>query len=93
MAIAGSGDARLPFPQESFGDSDAFAAPDRVSVHITDFQGNPDCDLRVFDPSNRQQLDRAAARPGADTVKLDAKGTQTVYLNNEYCGAYVSASS
>jgi hypothetical protein len=63
MAIAGSGDARLPFPQESFGDSDAFAAPDRVSVHITDFQGNPGLRSAALRP-----IQRTAARQSGGTT-------------------------
>lgn len=93
-AIAGSGLAKLPFHVEGFGDSDAFAAPAQVMVHVTDFLGNPGgCDLRLFDPSNGQQLDKATAKPGAETVKLDPRGITTVYLHNEYCDNDVSASS
>ena len=83
--IAGSGVLALPFTQEGFGDSDVFAAPAQVMLNVTDFLGSPDCDLRLFDPSNGQQLDRATARPGGETVKLDSKGIKSVYLHNE-CG-------
>ena len=40
-----------------------------------------------------QQLDKATAKPGAETVKLDPRGIKTVYLHNEYCDNDVSASS
>ena len=48
---------------------------------------------RLFDPSNGQQLDKATAKPGAETVKLHPRGITTVYLHNEYCDNDVSASS
>jgi len=93
-AIAGSGVAKLPFHVDGFGDTDAFAAPAQVTVHVTDFLGNPGgCDLRLLDPSDGQQLDKATAKPGAETVKLDPRGIKTVYLHSEYCDNDVSASS
>jgi hypothetical protein len=92
--VAGSGAAVLPFVQEGFGDTDAFSAPDRVSVQVTDFGGDANgCDLRLFDPSNAQELDKVTAKPGAATVQLDPRGSKRVYLHNRYCVSHLSASS
>ena len=90
--LAGSGTTALPFTQEAGSDTDAFTAPAAgVSVQVKDYIGNTDCVLRLFDAANGQELDLATAKPGADTVTLDANGRTTVYIGRAYCVIRVSA--
>jgi eukaryotic-like serine/threonine-protein kinase len=91
-ALTGSGTATLPFAMpELSGDSDVFAAPARVSVQVQDFDGSPECRLALHDPADGGALDIATAKPGADTVVLDAGGRRTAYLADNPCSVMVSA--
>jgi hypothetical protein len=89
----GSGTATLPFFQEQERDTDAFTAPPHgVRAEVTNFQGGSQCALRLFDPTNGQELDYKPATPQQDTVALDPAGRSHVYLFDDNCSVRVSAS-
>jgi hypothetical protein len=39
------------------GDSEVFAAPARVAVHVKDWHGDSPCDFRLYDPAGGDELD------------------------------------
>jgi hypothetical protein len=89
---AGSGDLSLPATVEaSRGQTDAFTAPDLVSIQVVDFSGDSSCTIRLYDPSNAQLLDSGLTAPGNDTVKLDPRGAKTAYVYPDDCGVRISS--
>jgi Caspase domain len=93
VPLAGSGHTRLPFTAaiSSPGDTDAFAAPPQVAVHVKDYYGDTSCELRLYDPADGTELDFATAKPGADTVTLSTGGRARAYVGTEDCAFQVSA--
>jgi hypothetical protein len=94
VALPGTGTDTLPFSidQSGAGDSAVFAAPASVAVRVKDWQGNPSCDFRLYDPASGGQLDFATATRGQnDAVTLNSAGHKSAYLALENCGVDVSA--
>jgi Caspase domain len=93
-ALPGSGTLKLPFAwnQSGAGDTDAFAAPAKVAVQVTDFRGSQ-CTFTLTDPTDGRPLDyKTATRGTNDTVTLDPRGSKTVYLSTDSpCVSQVSA--
>jgi hypothetical protein len=92
---AGPGHATLPFAWLGAGDSDAFAAPAKVGVHVDDYAGSPDCTITLSDPASGQLVDSKTATPGQDndTVTLDPGGLKTVYVSDLDCKIRVTTAS
>ena len=94
VPLQGTGTVHLPFTidQSDAGDSEVFAAPARVAVHVKNWHGDQSCEFRLFDPASGDQLDFATATRGQnDTVTLDPGGRQQAYLALNGCGVQVSA--
>lgn len=93
--LAGSGDAKLPFSWGQYGDTDAFATSARVTVRVSDYQGNSSCKITLRDPADGQVLESKSATPGQDndTVTLDAAGRSTAYLSQLLCFVQVSSAA
>ena len=95
VALPGTGTIKLPFPFEHLGDGDtaAFAAPGGVAVHVTDFQGNGECEFSLHDATNGRAVAYAMAKQGNgnDTVTLSPGQTRRVFLRSANCAGEVSA--
>jgi caspase domain-containing protein len=94
VALPGTGSVNLPFTidQSGIGNSEVFAAPARVAVHVKDWHGNSSCNFRIYDPANGDELDFATATQGQnDAVTLNPGGRKTAYLALSDCGVNVSA--
>ena len=95
VALPGTGTIKLPFPFEHLGDGDtaAFAAPGPVAVHVTDFQGNGECEFSLHDATNGRAVAYAMAKQGNgnDTVTLSPGQTRRVFLRSANCMGEVSA--
>jgi caspase domain-containing protein len=90
--FAGSGAAVLPFTQEQNGDTNAFTASARgVVVQVKDPKGGQNCTLRLFDPTNGQELDVAKWSTGMGAVTLNPNGRTSVYIFDDNCVIGVSA--
>jgi hypothetical protein len=94
VALPGTGTEILPFSidQSGAGDSEVFAAPARVAVHVKDWHGGGSCDFRLYDPASGVELDFVTATQGKnETVTLAPSGRKTAYLALSDCGVEVSA--
>ena len=94
VPLRGTGAAHLPFimDQSDPGDSDVFTAPAGVAVHVTNWYGNPSCELRLYDPASGDLVDfQTATRGQKETVTLDPGGRKHVYLALAGCTVQVSA--
>jgi hypothetical protein len=91
-AVAGPGSAQLPLAWPAGGDSDAFAAPARLAVQVTDYAGGSDCLITLRDANNGQPIDFQTATSQRDnnTVVLNAAGHPTAYLSNLQCTVRIS---
>jgi hypothetical protein len=91
--LAGPGTNNLPFSwdQVGAGDTNAFAAPSAVAVHITSFHGRPACKVALYDPADGKIIGSATATPGNDTVVLDTHGAHAAYLRLNFCSVQVHA--
>jgi hypothetical protein len=89
-AVPGPGNHKLPFNWEQHGDSDAFTAPARVTVQVTD--ASTGCTITLSDPANGQAIDFQHAEKGKanNTVKFDVSGHPTAYLSEPNCAVRVS---
>ena len=90
-AVAGPGSDKLPLAWNQQGDSDAFIAPARVAVQMTDSSSG--CTITLRDPTNGQAIDFQHAQRGKanNTVELNAGGHPTAYLSDLTCAVRVSA--
>jgi hypothetical protein len=71
----------VPPTQSDAGDTDAFAAPAMVAVHVKEFRAGSQCVFTLYDPAYGQSLDIQTATQGKNvTVLLDPGGSKTVYL-------------
>lgn len=57
---------------------------------MKEYNGNPRCELRLIDPVDGLPVDLAVAKPGSNTVILQAGGRRSVYLDENYCDVQVS---
>ena len=86
-ALPGSGSLKLPFSwdQSDIGDTDAFAAPDRVAVQVKDFRGS-ECKFTLYGQTDGQELDLETATRGKnETARLNPGQRKTVYLGTDDC--------
>ena len=93
-ALDGPGNATLPLDwQQGIGDTDAFTAHAKVSVHVSDYNGSGNCQITLIDPASGQAIDAKTAAQGynGDTVELDMGGRQLAYLNELDCNVRVTA--
>jgi hypothetical protein len=94
VALPGTGTIRLPFTFDHLGDGDtaAFAAPGRVAVHVTDFNGDSYCEVSLHDTTDGRLLASTRATPGNgnDTVTLSPGQTRRVFLRSANCAGEVS---
>jgi uncharacterized caspase-like protein len=94
VPLRGTGTTHLPFAknQSGAGDTEAFAAPASVAVHVLDWHGDASCYFELRDPANGDQVNFATATRGQnDTVTIDTNGRKKVYLHFDNCGVQVSA--
>jgi hypothetical protein len=92
--LPGTGTKVLPFTQEQDGDTDAFTAPAAgLTVDVKDALGGSQCDLRLFDATNGQELDLAKWTTGDSTQTLNPQGITHVYIFDDNCVIQVSAHS
>ncbi len=94
VPLLGTGTETLPFAIEASGpnESGVFATPGDVLVHVTDWEGNPSCEFRLYDPASGTEIYFATATKGqSDTVPLHPEGRKTAYLHLEDCKVEVSA--
>lgn len=94
VALPGTGSVNLPFviDQSGAGDTEVFAAPSLVAVHVKQWHGDSSCDFGLFDPATGDELDFGTATQGnSDTVSLNPGGHKTAYLALSNCGVQVSA--
>ncbi len=91
-ALDGAGNDQLPLYWGQIGDTDAFAAPARLAVHVKDYASSPDCTITLRDATNGQPVDAETATPGhgSDTVVLETGGHPTVYLSDLSCKVEIS---
>jgi hypothetical protein len=91
-AEAGPGSAQLPFAWPAGGDSDAFTAPARLAVQVTDYNGSQNCQITLRDANNGQPIDfqTAASQHDNNTVVLNAGGHPTAYLSDLQCAVRMS---
>jgi hypothetical protein len=90
--LSGSGTATLPFLHDESGDTDAFAAPaGGVTVTVTDPRGSSNCELRLYDPTNGQELDLKNWSVGQGPVTLNPNGRPRAYVFDDSCVIRVSA--
>ena len=94
VALPGTGTIKLPFTFDHLGDGDtaAFAAPGRVAVHVTDFNGDSYCEVSLHDTTDGRLLASTRATPGNgnDTVTLSPGQTRRVFLRSANCAGEVS---
>jgi hypothetical protein len=86
----------LPFgiDQYGLGDTGVFAAPAKVAVQVTDWQGSENCSFGLFDPDTGTQLDFGKAVKGqAGTVTLESGGRKSAYVETDGCGFHVAAAT
>jgi len=90
-AVAGPGSDKLPLAWDQQGDSDAFTAPARVAVQVTD--SSTGCTITLRDPTNGQAINFGHAQQGKanNTVEINAGGHPTAYLSDLTCAVRVSA--
>jgi hypothetical protein len=88
--IARPGNHKLPCGWEQPGDSDAFTAPARVTVKVTDTSSG--CTITLSDPADGQPIDFQHAEEGKanNTVKFVVSGHRTAYLSALDCDVWVS---
>lgn len=86
MYQPGPGSAPLPFAQSCCGDTNAFKAPGKVVVRVTDFRHNGVCRFWLRSAEDGQELDSGSMRPGDGPLLLDPKGRPEVYVENPICG-------
>ena len=89
--VRGPGNHKLSFNWDQPGDSDAFTAPARVTVQVTDASSG--CTITLSDPANGQAINFAHAQQGKanNTVEINAGGHPTAYLSDLTCAVRVSA--
>lgn len=88
--VPGPGSDKLPLSWDQPGDSDAFTAPARVAVHVTD--SSTGCTITLSDPANGQAINFEHAQQGKanNTVEINAGGHPTAYLSDLTCAVRVS---
>jgi hypothetical protein len=89
---SGSGSATLPFVQQAgTGDTEAFAAPAKVTVEVLDFNGSTECNLVLHGAADGREVDFGTVQTDSGPLLLDPNGRSEVYLSNLECGVRVSA--
>jgi hypothetical protein len=93
--LSGAGNSTLPLAWALPGDSDAFAAPSRVAVRVTNYKGSSQCAITLNDAATRHALDTGTALQGQnnDTVVLDPGGRPTAFLSDLSCEVLVTPAS
>jgi hypothetical protein len=87
----------LPFgiDQYGLGDTGVFAAPAKVAVQVTDWQGSDSCQFGLYDPDTGTELDFGKAVKGqqAGMVTLESGGRKSAYVETYGCGFHVAAAT
>jgi hypothetical protein len=92
-ALAGAGDAALPFTQRAFvGDSDAFSVSGQVTIEVRDLAERPWCDVALHAVADGRLLDGGRLQAKGEKVVLDAGGESPVYIAAVDCEIVVSTS-
>jgi hypothetical protein len=89
--FAGTGEATLPFLQETDGDTDAIAdPPGKLAIEVVDNKGG-NCSIGLFDATNGQELDLVQWQQGNGGVTLDPADRTSVFVRDDNCVIRVSA--
>ena len=91
--LSGSGGTvKLPFPfhVSGAGDTPVFTAPDRITVHVDNFHGDPYCDFNLHDATDGTVFASKRATPDNPTVTFMPDGRRKVYLSTRNCNGKVS---
>jgi hypothetical protein len=88
----GVGDRALPFPSRA-GDTDAFRPSGSVTVRVTDFSGNSDCQLVMYEADTGIEVAFASVTPRRPAADLDPGNADLVYVSSSYCAMNLSDAS
>jgi hypothetical protein len=87
---SGPGNLTLPAVVDGVGTSDAFKAPEMITVRVKDFHGNGRCELELRDVASGAVVDIGELNKQKDSVTLRTQGRPQVYLVNDACAVQVS---
>jgi len=87
---SGPGNLTLPAVVDGVGTSDAFKAPEMITVRVKDFHGNGRCELELRDVASGTVVDIGELNKQKDSVTLQTQGRPQVYLDNDACAVQVS---
>jgi hypothetical protein len=90
LSRPGPGNLTLPAVVDGVGTSDAFKAPEMITVRVKDFHGNSRCELELRDVATGTVVDIGELNKQKDSVTLQTQGRPQVYLVNDACAVQVS---
>jgi hypothetical protein len=90
LSRPGPGNLTLPAVVDGVGTSDAFEAPEMITVRVKDFHGNARCDLELRDVATGTVVDIGALNEQTDSVTLQPQGRPLIFLFNDACAVQVS---
>jgi TIR domain len=91
LSRPGPGNMTLPAVVDGVGTSDAFEAPEMITVRVKDFHGNARCDLELRDVATGTVVDIGELNEQTDSVTLEPQGRPRVFLFNDACAVQVSS--
>ena len=91
LSRSGPGNLTLPAVVDGVGTSDAFKAPEMITVRVKDFHGNGRCELELRDVTSGTVVDIGELNKQKDSVTLQTQGRPQVYLVNDACAVQVSS--
>jgi hypothetical protein len=90
LSRSGPGNLTLPAVVDGVGTSDAFKAPEMITVRVKDFHGNGRCELELRDVTSGTVVDIGELNEQKGSVTLQTQGRPQVYLVNDACAVQVS---
>jgi len=90
LSRSGPGNLTLPAVVDGVGTSDAFKAPEMITVRVKDFHGNAGCKLELRDVATGTIVDIGELNKQKNSVTLQSQGRLQVYLVNDACAVQVS---
>jgi hypothetical protein len=83
LSRPGPGNLTLPAVVDGVGTSEAFKAPEMITVRVKDFHGNSRCELELRDVATGTVVDIGELNKQKDSVTLQTQGRPQVYLVND----------